>query len=165
MCQRLKSLRNHGLKNRDECAEFAYNSRLDTLQAIVALRLMKDLEEITRKRIQNATTYDDGLSGLGGFITIPPRKKTIKQVFHTYVIQVKERNKLYKHLLDNGIEAKVHYPIPMHLQEASQYLGYKDGDFPVCEAQARSIITLPVHQHLTKDQLNYVIEMIKKFYK
>ena len=80
------------------------------------------------------------------------------------MIQVKSRNELYKYLLENGIEAKVHYPIPLHLQEAAQSLGYKEGNFPVCEAQARSILTLPVHQHLTEEQLAYVVNTIKKFY-
>lgn len=157
-------LRNHGLKNRDECEVFSYNSRLDTLQAIVANRLMNDLDEITNTRIRNARIYDEALSKLGDCVTIPPRKGNVKQVFHTYVIQAKDRNKLYQYLVENGIEAKIHYPVPIHLQEASEYLGYKEGDFPVCEAQARSIITLPVHQHLTDDQLAYVVDTIKKFY-
>ena len=158
-------LRNHGLKNRDESEVFGYNSRLDTLQAIVALRLMNDLDEITDTRIRNAKIYDEALSKLSKYITLPPRKGNVKQVFHTYVIRAKDRDKLYRYLLENGIEAKVHYPVPLHLQQASEYLGYKEGDFPVCEAQARSIITLPVHQHLIKDQLSYVIDTIRKFYK
>ncbi|MBA7659870.1 dTDP-3-amino-3,4,6-trideoxy-alpha-D-glucose transaminase [subsurface metagenome] len=156
-------LRNHGLKNRDECVMFAFNSRLDTLQAIVAIRLMDDLEDITNTRIKHARIYDKALSEINE-INLPPRKENVKQVFHTYVIQAKDRNALYKHLLDNGVEAKVHYPIPLHLQEAAKYLGYKEGDFPVCEAQAKSILTLPVHQHLTEAQLVYVIDTIKKFY-
>jgi len=162
--EQVKLLRNHGLKNRDECALFGYNSRLDTLQAIVAIRLMDDLDMITNTRIRNAGIYDDALADMSEHITIPPRKKNVKQVFHTYVIQAKDRDGLYRHLLENGIEVKVHYPIPIHIQEACQYLGYKEGDFPVCEAQARSILTLPVHQHLTDSQLAYVIETIKKFY-
>jgi dTDP-3-amino-2,3,6-trideoxy-4-keto-D-glucose/dTDP-3-amino-3,4,6-trideoxy-alpha-D-glucose/dTDP-2,6-dideoxy-D-kanosamine transaminase len=158
-------LRNHGLQNRDECTIFAYNSRLDTLQSIVALRLMKDLDDITNTRIKHAMIYDQALAGLKDFVTIPPRKKNIKQVFHTYVIQAKRRNDLYKYLLENGIEVKVHYPIPLHLQEAARFLGYKEGDFPVCEAQAKSILTLPVHQHLAEEQLIFVVDTIKKFYK
>lgn len=158
-------LRNHGLRNRDESEIFAYNSRLDTLQAIVALRLMEDLDEITNARLRNAKIYDEALAKLTEYITLPIRKNNVKQVFHTYIVRVKYRDKLYRYLLENGIEAKVHYPVPIHLQQASEYLGYKEGDFPVCEAQARSIITLPVHQHLTKEQLAYVIDSIKKFYK
>ncbi len=161
---RIMLLRNHGLKDRDECVVFAYNSRLDTLQAMVANRLMNDLDDITNTRIRNARIYDDALSELGDYVTLPPRKGNVTQVFHTYVIQVKDRDRLHQHLLENGIEAKIHYPIPIHLQEASEYLGYKEGDFPVCEAQARSIISLPVHQHLTDDQLAYVIDEMRRFY-
>jgi dTDP-4-amino-4,6-dideoxygalactose transaminase len=164
MYDRLVLLRNHGLSNRDECDVFAYNSRLDTLQAIVANRLMDDMDDITNARIRNAGIYDKELSRLDDYVAVPPRLSNVRQVFHTYVVQVKNRNDLYKHLLDNGIEAKVHYPVPLHLQKAAAYLGHKEGDFPVCEAQARSIITLPVHQHLTDNQLAYVVDTMRKFY-
>jgi len=165
LCDKLELLRNHGLKNRDEVEFFAYNSRLDTIQAIVANQLLNVLDAITDTRIRNAKTYDDALSNMAGYITIPPRRSNVKQVYHTYVIQAKERNKLGAYLAEKGIQTKVHYPIPIHLQQASKYLGYKEGDFPVCEAQAKSIITLPVHQHLTNDEITYVIDNITKFYK
>ena len=158
-------LRNHGLKDRDEVEFFAYNSRLDTLQAIVANQLLSVLDAITDTRIRNAQKYDDALSDMADYITIPPRKSNVKQVYHTYVIQAKERDKLGAYLDEKGIETKVHYPIPIHLQQAAKYLGYKEGDFPVCEAQAKSILTLPVHQHLTNGQIAYVIDNIRKFYK
>ena len=162
---KLVLLRNHGLKNRDEVEFFAYNSRLDTLQAIVANQLLNVLDSITDTRIRNAKKYDDALSDMADYITIPPRKSNVKQVYHTYVIQARERNKLGAYLAEKGVETKVHYPLPIHLQQASKYLGYKEGDFPVCEAQAKSIITLPVHQHLTDDQITYVIDNIRGFYK
>lgn len=162
---RIVLMRNHGLKGRDEVEFFAYNSRLDSIHAIVANQLLNVLDAITDTRIRNAKTYDDALSDMVNYITIPPRKSKVRQVYHTYVIQARERNKLGAYLAEKGIEAKVHYPIPIHLQEASKYLGYKEGDFPVCEAQAKSILTLPVHQHLTEDQIGYVIDTIWKFYK
>ncbi len=165
LSDKLVLLGNHGLKNRDEVEFFAYNSRLDTLQAIVANQLLNVLDAITDTRIRNAKKYDDALSDMADYVTIPPRKSNVKQVYHTYVIQAKERDRLGAYLAKKGIETKVHYPIPIHLQQASKYLGYKEGDFPVCEAQAKSIITLPVHQHLTDDQVEYVIDNIKKFYK
>ena len=65
---------------------------------------------------------------------------------------------------ENGIEAKVHYPIPVHLQEAARHLGYKRGDFPVSEDHADNSITLPAHQHLTDDEITYTIEMVRRFY-
>ncbi|MFC1909229.1 DegT/DnrJ/EryC1/StrS family aminotransferase [Chloroflexota bacterium] len=165
LADKLVLLRNHGLKGRDECELFAYNSRLDTLQAIVANRLMDDLDAITNARIKNATTYDDAFSDMTDFIKIPPRKDNVKQVYHTYVVQAEKRDELVEYLASKGIETKVHYPIPIHLQKASEYLGYKEGDFPVCEAQAKSIISLPVHQHLTSEQITYVIDNTRKFYR
>jgi aminotransferase EvaB len=160
----LRLMRNHGLRNRDEVDFFAYNSRLDTVQAIVALKLMPFLDIITETRIQHARFYDRALQELAGFIKLPPRPSGVKQVFHTYVIQAKDRDRLYGYLNDNGVEVKVHYPIPIHLQKAAQYLGYQEGDFPICEAQTRSILTLPVHQHLRQEQQEYVVSTIRKFY-
>ena len=164
ICNKLVLLRNHGLQNRDEVQIFGYNSRLDSLQAVVGNYLIKDIEKITKQRITWANTLDAGLADLNEFITIPERKPNKRYVYHLYMLMVKERDKLLAYLHEHGIEAKVHYPIPLHLQEAAQHLGYKEGDFPVAEAQAKSIITLPVHQHLKQEQIDYMIEMIHKFY-
>ncbi|MBI2118154.1 MAG: DegT/DnrJ/EryC1/StrS family aminotransferase [Elusimicrobia bacterium] len=163
--EKLLLLRNHGMKNRDEYSIFGYNSRLDTVQAAVGLSLIKDLKKITDKRIENASLYDQAFSELKEFITVPPRRKNAKYVFHLYIIQVKDRDQLLSFLNSQGIEAKVHYPIPLHLQECSKSLGYKPGDFPMAETQAKNIITLPVHQHLSKKQILYCIDQVKKFYK
>jgi len=162
--EKLRLMRNHGLKTRDEVELFGYNSRLDTLQAIVGNHLMNEVDEITETRIRNAKIYDDALSELNSHITIPSRDDNVRHVYHLYIVQAKDRDRLYAYLLENGVETKIHYPIPLHLQRASESLGYKEGDFPVCEAQCKSIITLPVHQHLTDDQINYVIDKIRQFY-
>jgi dTDP-4-amino-4,6-dideoxygalactose transaminase len=156
-------LRNNGLKNRDECDVYAYNCRLDTLQAVVGLHVIKDIDNITRKRIENGKIYDEKLSEIKG-ITIPPRNNNIKNVHHNYVVMAEKRNDLLKLLIEKDIEAKIHYPIPLHLQKASKYLGYKEGDFPVAEHQAKHIISLPVHQHLTNEQIQYVVDSISEFY-
>ena len=161
---KLVLLRNHGLKNRDEVQIFGYNSRLDSLQAVVGNYLIKDIEKITAQRITWANTLDAGIADLNEFITIPERKPNRRYVYHLYMLMVKERDKLLAYLHERGIEAKVHYPIPLHLQESARHLGYKEGDFPVAEAQAKSIITLPVHQHLRQEQIDYMIEIIHKFY-
>ena len=97
-------------------------------------------------------------------IEIPYRDPAVRQVFHLYMLRVKERDRLLKHLNEKEIEAKIHYPIPLHLQKASEYLGYKKGDFPNCERDCDSIISLPVHQHLTDEQIQYMIDCIRKFY-
>lgn len=157
-------LRNHGLINRDEVEIFGYNSRLDTIQAVIANEGLNNLENIINVRIRNAQRYDSAFQELKDFIKIPPRKKNVRQVFHTYVIQVKDRDRLSTYLSEKGIENKIHYPIPIHLQKAAKWLGYKNGDFPVAEGQARSIITLAIHQYLTNEEIDYVIDTVTKFY-
>ena len=159
----LYMLRNNGLKNRDECARYSYNCRLDTLQAIVALHIIKDIEWITDKRIENARFYDKELSKFSQ-ITIPERARNVKQVYHTYVVKAKNRDELYNFLLKNKIEAKIHYPIPLHLQEASKYLNYKKGDFPKTEKQAEKILSLPIYPELKEEQLELVVKEIRNFY-
>lgn len=164
LADKIRLLRNHGLRTRDEALVFGYNSRLDTLQALVACHLLRKLDDITRARIRNAAAYDAALTSLGGAIRLPLRKVGVRQVFHTYVIRARDRDRLVQHLATCGIEAKVHYPVPIHLQPAAAYLGYRAGDFPVCEAQARSILTLPVHQDLTAGQRDWVCRGIRAFY-
>jgi len=164
MYEKLRLFRNHGLATRDEISFWGHNSRLDSLQAVVANRLVDDVHSITDARIANAKHFDDGLADLGEYIVIPERKANVKQVYHTYVIQASDRDGLLGYLEEQGVEAKVHYPIPLHLQEAAKPLGYKEGDFPVCEKHCRTIITLPVHQYLSSDQLDYTIGHIRKFY-
>ena len=77
----------------------------------------------------------------------------------------KNRDKLKSYLIKNGIDVKIHYPVPLHLQKPSKRSGYKKGDFPIAEKQAKELLTLPVHQYLTKKQLNYIVKNIKNFYK
>ena len=155
--------RNHGLINRDICEVFAYNSRLDSIQAIVGKNLLRRIDSITNSRINNANYFDKNLSKIPQ-ITIPQRDKSFKQVFHLYIIRVEQRDELQKYLISNGIDAKIHYPLPMHLQPASKEYGYEEGDFPIAEEISKSIISLPVHEYISKNQQNEVIEKILKFY-
>ena len=161
---RLILLRNHGLKNRDEVEIFGYNSRLDSLHAVVGNNLIKDIHKITETRIKWAQKFNSALSELSDFIKIPKRQPNKKYVYHLYMVIAKNRDGLLSYLNENGIEAKIHYPIPLHLQPAFAGSGYQEGNFPVTESQCKSIITLPVHQHLTEEQIDYTIEKIKEFY-
>jgi len=162
---RLRLLRNHGLKNRDEVEIFGYNCRLDTLQAIVGNHLIRDTEAITAARIKNALALDAGLRPLAPRVRVPERRPGERHVFHLYMFEADDRDRLLAWLLEREIEAKIHYPVPLHLQPAGRRLGYKEGDFPVAERQATRIITLPVHQHLHPDQLQYMIECVTAFYR
>lgn len=164
LAKQLRLYRNHGLVNRDEVEIFGTNSRLDTLQAVIGNRLIKQAEWITRQRIENAQKYDEALADLDEYIQIPHRREGVKHVFHLYILRVKDRDKLLAYLNDSGIEAKIHYPVPVHLQNAAKPLGYKKGDFPKCEADCENIITLPCHQHLTDAELNYTIDKLYHFY-
>jgi dTDP-3-amino-2,3,6-trideoxy-4-keto-D-glucose/dTDP-3-amino-3,4,6-trideoxy-alpha-D-glucose/dTDP-2,6-dideoxy-D-kanosamine transaminase len=162
--EKLKLLRNHGMENRDEIACFGYNSRLDSLQAIVGNWLINQVQDITDKRIGNAQRYDIEFADIADYINIPFRRPHTKRVYHLYMIQVRERDALYTCLQNKGISAKIHYPIPLFLQKGLSHLGYKKGDFPEAERQADSIISLPVDQHLTVEQQQFVIESIREFY-
>ncbi len=163
MADKLRLLRNHGLMNRNEVAVWAYNSRLDTLQAIVANHLLDKIANITQSRIRNANLYDQLLGGIDQII-IPPRKEHIKQVYHIYVIRAENRDELQSFLMKQGIDAKVHYPLPMHLQPASSDYGYSKGDFPVAEELCDSVLSLPVHEFITEEQIQFVADAIRKFY-
>ena len=162
--EKVRQLKNHGLKNRDEIDFFGYSSRLDTIQAVIGLHGLSRLEETTRKRRQNAAVYDRELAGLGDDLVIPPRDPARFHVFHTYVVQVNHREELVRFLATRGVETKIHYPIPLHLQAPARAMGYGPGDFPVCEAQAGRILTLPIHQHLSGEQLLYACGCIKEFF-
>ena len=164
IAEKLQLYRNHGLINRDEVVMFGCNSRLDTLQAVIGNRLIGQVEWITNQRISNAKRYDEAFVDMGEFIRIPRRRPGVRHVYHLYMIRVKRRDELLAYLHRKGVEAKIHYPIPLHLQNAAQYLCYKEGDFPVCEEDSRTIITLPAHQHLSDDEVDYVIEQVRSFY-
>lgn len=163
MNKKLRLLRNHGMKNRDEIEILGYNSRLDTLQAIVGNWLIDQTHDITDKRIANAAYYDQELGKLSQ-IRIPPRPAGRKRVFHLYIVFAEQRDALLKHCLDAGIEAKVHYPIPLYLQEGLKQYGHKAGDFPVTDSHTQNIITFPTDQHLSRAEQDYVIETVARFY-
>tara|TARA_B100000787_G_scaffold170232_1_gene165029 strand:+ start:1725 stop:2858 length:1134 start_codon:yes stop_codon:yes gene_type:complete len=161
---KLKLLRNHGLIDRDTVKINGYNSRLDTFQAVVGNWLLPKAKLIAKKRIENAKYYDQNFSKISKLM-IPFRPKNFKLVYHLYIIFAKDRDKLLKYCLAKGIEAKVHYPKPMYLQESIKYLGHKKGDFPITDRHTKEIITFPCDQHLSQEQMNYVIKCVKNFYK
>lgn len=164
LCEEVKLLRNHGLKNRDEIACFGFNSRLDSIQAAVANYTLSKLESIISKRIKLATLYDSLLKGASEYITIPSRLPHVRQVYHTYVIRVKNRSGLIAYLTNHQIETKIHYPIPIHLQGPALQFGHVRGDFPECEVQAKEIISLPIHQQLSEEDVSYIATTIRGFY-
>ncbi len=167
LSKKLYLMRNHGLKDRNNCEIFAYNSRLDTIQATIAnYKIKKKLNVITKKRIENAKFLDKILKSIKQ-VKLPTRKKYLKEVFHLYQINVstKYRNSLIKFLINKNIDAKIHYPIPIHLQRAAKFLKHKKGDFPIAERMANTSISLPVHEYVSKSQVAYIGKKIKDYFK
>ena len=161
--EKLKLLRNHGLINRDSVKICGYNSRLDTLQAVVGNWLIPKSKSIARQRIKNANYYDQNLSKIKQ-IKVPPRLKNFKIVYHLYIVFAEKRDELLKYCHKKGIEAKIHYPVPMYRQPAMKFLNHKKGDFPISDKHAKSIISFPCDQHLSKKEMDYVIKCVKDFY-
>ena len=162
--KKLLLLRNHGLVDRNTVKICGYNSRLDTFQAVIGNWLLPKAKSIASQRISNAKYLDYNLSKFKE-ITIPIRPKNYRIVFHLYIIFAEKRDELYKYCLKNGIEAKIHYPIPIYLQKAYKFLNHKKGDFPVADEHAKNIISFPCDQHLNKRHLDLIIYTVKNFYK
>jgi dTDP-3-amino-2,3,6-trideoxy-4-keto-D-glucose/dTDP-3-amino-3,4,6-trideoxy-alpha-D-glucose/dTDP-2,6-dideoxy-D-kanosamine transaminase len=160
---KIRLLRNHGLVDRDTVKINGYNSRLDTFQAIVGNWLLPKAKQIANQRIKNAKFFDNEFSKIEG-IKIPPRPKNMKVVYHLYIVFAEKRDLLYKFCLKRGIEAKIHYPKPMYLQESVKYLRHKKNDFPVTDSHCKKIISFPCDQHLSKKEINYIIKTVRDFY-
>ena len=160
----IKKYRNHGMINRDHIDFWGINSRLQPLQAIVAMHELKNLKNIIKIRNKNAKILDQSLSKIKN-VFIPKRIKSNIETFALYMGLFENRDKLLNYLIKNNIEAKIHYPIPLHLQKAANKLKYKKGSFPIAEKQAKKLLTLPVHQYLNEKHMNYMIMKINEFYK
>jgi dTDP-4-amino-4,6-dideoxygalactose transaminase len=159
-------LRNHGLVSRNRCKIFGYNSRLDTIQAIVANYIFKNrLKIITKKRILNSNYLDEKLKN-NKDISLPVRSdKNSKEVFHLYHIFCKKQKKLVAYLNKKGIDAKIHYPIPVHKQQAAKKYIKKGLNLVNTDRIVRKIISLPVHEYVKIKDLDFIIESINFFYK
>jgi dTDP-4-amino-4,6-dideoxygalactose transaminase len=161
--KKIRLLRNHGLISRDHVEILGYNSRLDTFQAVVANWLLPQAIDISQKRISNAKKLDNELSKIPQ-IKIPVRTKDMRIVYHLYIVFAEKRDELLEFCLSRGIEAKIHYPIPMYKQKAlgSRYNSLK---FPITDHHAQNIISFPCDQHLNDTQINEIIDSVFEFYR
>jgi len=159
---KVKSMRNHGLLDRNKVEKFGYVSRMDTIQASILKYRIKILDEVIKKRRENANLYFKKINDLP--IILPIEKENEFNTYHTFVIQTEKRDKLFEYLKSKSIETAIHYPIPIHLQPASYYLGYKEGDFPITETQSKKILTLPIHQFLKQSEINYICDHLRVFF-
>jgi dTDP-4-amino-4,6-dideoxygalactose transaminase len=161
--ERLKVMRNIGLRTRDDCIMWSHNSRLDTLQAAILLVKLNYLEQWTERRRENAHYYQSRLAGIPQ-LQFPTEPDRTKSVYHTFVVQADRRDDLRDFLATRDIGTAIHYPIPIHLSTAGKELGYSEGSFPLAERQARRILSLPVYPELKRTDLDYVISAIQEFY-
>jgi dTDP-4-amino-4,6-dideoxygalactose transaminase len=161
---RLKKMRDYGRKTRYEHVSLGYNSRLDSMQALVLNEKLKKLDSWNEKRIAAAKAYDRFFEGERN-IVFPKAAGFGKHVYHIYAVRVPKRNEVLAALHKKGIAAAVHYPVPLHLQEVYASLGYKAGDLPVAERTCREVLCLPIHPHITKKQIHFVAQTLKKVVK
>lgn len=156
--------RNYGFESKNSCTEQGVNSRLDELQALVLSIKLKHLSYWNEQRRAIASTYLERLNGVGD-LQLPISRPEAFHVYHLFVIRTQRRDKLKEYLASFQVDTMIHYPVPPHLQKAYASLGYKKGDFPITEAIAETCLSLPLWPGMTIDQIDYVCDLVIKFYR
>jgi len=164
LAERLRKLRLHGGAKQYHHDEVGTNSRLDSLQAAVLLAKLPHLASWSARRRAHAADYDKGLGDVPG-VRVPAVDPANEHIYHQYTVRVERRDELQAHLKAKGIGSAVYYPVPLHLQKCFAHLGYKAGQLPQAERACREVLSLPVFPELTHQQLDYVIETIRGFYR
>lgn len=158
----LRKARTHGMKSRDECEFWSYNARIDAMQAAILNVKLKKLKTWNDRRIEIADAYNNVLKDFN--VILPEHNDDFNSVFHAYIIQTPERDELMKYLVEQGIDCKIHYPIAIHQQEAAKSLGYSDDDLPRTSRMIKEILSIPVHNNLTDEEVKYICSHLQKFF-
>lgn len=158
---KIRLLRNHGLINRDECEIWGLNSRLDSMQAVFGDIKLERLNSWNARCREIAGMYS---SAMNSFVQVPADQIHEECVYHNYVIRTDARDDLMLYLKNNGVDTRVHYPIPIHLQSAAKGLGYKSGDMPLSEKFSKTMVSLPIYPELTDSEVQYVICVVISFF-
>ncbi len=162
LAKRVWMLRNYGQRKRYYHDIKGFNSRLDELQAAFLRKKLKHLNKWNERRRQLAQIYNDNLCKT---VIKPIEKDFAYHIYHLYVIRCQQRDELQKFLMENEIQTLIHYPVPVHLQQAYQDLNVKPGSLPITEQYAAEIVSLPMYQELTDDNVFYVADKINEFYR
>ena len=162
IANKIRMIRDHGQGKKYFHDMEGYNGRLDAIQAGVLRIKLRRLPAWNEARRRNAQYYNELLSPVKG-VTVPKEADGCRHVYHLYVILVDDRDGLQKYLNEKGIGTGLHYPVPLHLQKAYAYKGYKEDDFPMTESVAKRLLSLPMFPELTKAQIEYVADCIKQF--
>lgn len=159
----IRSMRDHGQSKKYYHDAIGWNGRMDGFQGAILNVKLKQLPAWNDLRRKCASHYTNGLSPIKDII-LPREESYAKHVYHIYAIRVKDRDNLISYLKDKGISCGIHYPIPIHLQEAYSFMNLKKGSFPVSEACATEFVSLPIYPELSEQQVSYVIDSIMDFY-
>ena len=159
--KKLIMLRNYGEVKKFTSKIEGFNSRLDEIQSAVLRVKLKYLDEWTNKRREIATMYHQLLYNSN--VQLPCERQWAKHVYHLFVIRVNKRDALKDYLHERGVGTQIHYPIPIHLQDAYKRLGHKAGDFPISERNAEEILSLPIYPELTTEEIEAVAGLITEF--
>lgn len=161
VAERLRMLRNYGQERRYYHKIHGTNSRLDEIQAAILRTKLTHLPHWTKRRTEIANKYrQEIINPALSHLTIP---ENVEPCFHLYPIRTKKRDEFIRHMAEHGVECLVHYPVPIHLQEAYRHLGYKAGDFPHAERLCSEVVSLPMFPELTDEEVSYVIECANCF--
>jgi len=161
VAKQLRALRNYGSEVKYHHPETGFNSRLDTLQAVVLQAKLAYLARWNDERRAAAARYDQFLADMAD-VSVPSTLAGNEHIYHLYVVRVPRRDDVLRKLHAAGIFAGIHYPVPVHLQGAFRHLGYKEGDFPVAEQAASEILSLPLFAEITPDQQEQVAVALRE---
>jgi dTDP-4-amino-4,6-dideoxygalactose transaminase len=159
--QKIQNLRDHGQTRKYYHTLMGWNCRMDGIQAAVLSIKLRYLEEANRLRREHALQYNQAFAGIDAIAT-PFEANYARHVYHVYAIRVQERDNVWRSLQGKGIGCAVHYPVPIHLQEACRNLGYTPGAFPVAENLAEEFLSLPMFPELTEEQIEYVVRCVSE---
>ncbi len=159
--KKAKALRVHGSSVKYHHEYLGYNSRLDSLQAAYLLVKLPHTDRWNEKRRENAAFYNENLKDV---VQVPVEREGNYHIYHQYTIRTDKRDELKAFLSENGIGVGIHYPIPLHLQPAFRYLGYKEDDLPESEKASKEVLSLPIFPELTDEEKAYVVEKIREFF-
>src|SRR5436309_11830296 len=157
--KQIQMLRDHGQSRKYYHTLMGWNCRMDGIQAAVLSIKLRHLDEANSLRRKHATEYSQALAGIDEVLT-PFEAMYARHVYHVYAIRVQERDVIARNLQEKGVGCAVHYPVPIHLQEAFRNLGYKKGAFPIADSLSDQFLSLPMFPELTKEQIEYVVRCV-----
>ncbi|MDH3889862.1 MAG: DegT/DnrJ/EryC1/StrS family aminotransferase [candidate division Zixibacteria bacterium] len=160
--RKVRMLRDHGSNKKYVHELLGYNARMEGIQGAVLKVKLSHLDHWNSERNRVALLYNRLLAAVP--IKLPRFDDDLRQVFHLYVIETEQRDQMQKHLSESGVPSLIHYPIPIHMQKAFDYLDCREGDFPITEKMAGEILSLPIYPEMTDEQVTYVADQVKAFF-